>query len=217
MNPMEQSRVYIVEDDPFFIDLYQSEISEDASFKLLGSSQTGLTALSFLKFNSIDILICDLNLPDMGGADIISAAKVMQPEMQVLVITGVGDQTDFYKCLSLEVRGFIQKDELKTNFRVVLNSVKEGYAAISPRIAKSLIQKNELNQQLQGGAKNPLSKRELEVLSEMAAGCSVKTIARKFNLSPYTVSDHTKAIYRKLNVKSNTQAIFEVKKMGWLN
>jgi DNA-binding NarL/FixJ family response regulator len=217
MNPLEQARVYIVEDDPLFINLYQNEIAQDSTLKLLGSSQSGLTGLSFLKFNPIDVLICDLNLPDMKGIDVISAAKVMQPELQVLVITGVGDQSDFYQCLSLEVKGFIQKDEMKSNFRAILHNVSEGYAAISPRIANALIQKNQSNQQLKSHTKNPLSKRELEVLKEIASGLSIKEVARKFSLSPYTVSDHTKSIYRKLNVNSNTQAISEIKRMGWLN
>ncbi|CAM3819272.1 response regulator transcription factor [Polynucleobacter arcticus] len=216
-NSNKQVRLLIVEDDLFFTNLYKSEIEKNASLCLLSSSETGEDAITFLENNSIDILICDLNLPDIRGIEVISKAKALHPQVEVLVITGVGDQTDFYECLNLEVKGFIQKDELRANFGNILNSIKEGYAAISPTIAKALIQKNRQNEQLQIKANNPLTKRELEVLMEMAIGLSVKQIARKFSLSPYTVSGYTKSIYRKLKVRSNTQAISEIKKMGWLN
>jgi DNA-binding NarL/FixJ family response regulator len=217
INSIKKLSLLIAECDPFFTNLYKSEIEKDISLRLLGISNTGSEAITFLETNLIDVLICDLNLPDMRGIDIIAKAKSLNPQVEILVITEAGGQNEFYECLNFEVKVFIQKNELRENFVNVLHSIKEGYAAISPTIAKAFIQKNWQNERLQTKVKNPLSKRELEVLTEMSTGLSIKQIARKFSLSPYTVSDYTKSIYRKLKVRSNTQAISEIKKMGWLN
>ncbi|MBU3617848.1 response regulator transcription factor [Polynucleobacter sp. JS-Fieb-80-E5] len=213
---LNQTSIFIVEDDLFFTSLYTAEIALDAQFNLRGSSETGTEALDFLKSNPIDLLICDLHLPDMNGAKVISQAKLMQPDLAILVITGIGQEDDFFECLNFDVKGFIQKDELPKNFSNILSSVKQGYATLSPKIAKKLLNKNANNQTQAQDTQNPLTSRETEVLTMLAKGLPIKSVATELNLSPHTVSGYTKIIYSKLQVRSNVQAVMKGQKNRWI-
>jgi len=216
MNVSHTTSVFIVEDDPFFTNVYKAEIAKDPQFHLKGTSDTGSEAIAFLRSNKIDLLICDLLLPDMSGVKIISEAKVALPDLAVLVITGVGQEDEFYECFNFDVKGFIQKDELPKNLNPILNSVKEGYANLSPKLAKKLLNKSIGNEGAAQNPQNPLSSREKEVLTLIANGLPIKLIAVELNLSLHTISDHTKSIYSKLQVHSNIQAVMKGQKNRWI-
>jgi two-component system, NarL family, invasion response regulator UvrY len=216
MKTLDQTGIFIVEDDPFFMNLYKAEIERDTQFNLRGSCETGLEALAFLRQNPIDLLLCDLSLPDMRGIEIISQIKLEKPDLAILVITGTGQEDDFFECLNYDVMGFIQKDELPKNFSNILSSVREGYATLSPKIAKKLLNKNSSNQAPDVDTPNPLSSREIDVLTLLAKGLPIKLVARELNLSSHTVSGYTKIIYSKLQVRSNVQAVMKGKKNRWI-
>jgi DNA-binding NarL/FixJ family response regulator len=217
LNSLTTTNVFIVEDDAFFTELYKSEIAKYPQFNLKGSSDTGSGAVDFLKSaGTVNLLICDLHLPDMNGVEVILEAKRIQPEIAVLVITGTGQGNDFFECLNLDVKGLIQKDELPNNFGSILGSVGQGYATLSPKIAKKLLNKNAINQPLTQIAQNPLTIREREVLKLLASGLSIKLVARELGLSLHTISDHTKSIYNKLQVHSNIQAIIKGQQNRWI-
>lgn len=214
---LNTTNIFIVEDDAFFTELYKAEIEKYPQFNLKGSSESGLTAIEFLRSTAaVDLLICDLHLPDMSGIEVILEGMLARPKLAVLVITGTGQGGDFYECLNLNVKGLIQKDELPKNFGSILDSIGQGYATLSPKIANKLLNKNFDNRTLAKPTQSPLSIRETEVLKLLASGLSIKLVARELGLSLHTVSDHTKSIYGKLQVHSNIQAIIKGQKNQWI-
>ena len=217
MNGTARTQVYIVEDELFFIEIYTKEINRDPLLEIVGIAQNGFDAIEFLKSNHVDLLVCDLMLPDMLGTNVISLAKSFQPLLKVLVITGVGTEDNLLNCLAMDVKGFIQKDELPANLSSLLSDVQQGYASISPHVASEFLSAFK-HQAITGDERrNPLTSRELDVLKALSMGYSVKSTAQKLDISPYTVSDHTKSIYLKLEVRSRMQAVAKMQKRGWLN
>jgi DNA-binding NarL/FixJ family response regulator len=210
------ARVLLVEDEPHTRTRLARAIEESADIELVGAAATVAEGARLLEAESPDVLLTDLGLPDGSGIDLLKRARASSPEIQSLVITVFGDEKSVVAAIEAGAGGYLLKDGTP---RQIANSVREllaGGAPISPPIARYLLDRMRpvgapASEQ---AADHGLTERELEVLRLVARGNSHREIAELLNISANTVGTHVRHLYRKLEVGSRSQAVYEAVSLG---
>jgi DNA-binding NarL/FixJ family response regulator len=192
-------------------------IASHPRLKLLQSCTTLAQGLDQLSPEAPDVLLTDLELPDGHGVDLIRAAREKNERTEIMVISLFGDEHNVVDAIEAGAMGYLLKDG-DSNY--IVESIMElvaGGSPISPSIARHLL--NRLNnapkaKKLQGDRSPSMTRRETDVLKAIAKGYSYTEIADILRLSPHTVTSHIKNIYRKLEVCSRGEAVFEAVQLG---
>ena len=218
---MEQIIVALVEDDSATRAALASAIAADASLCLAGTYSNGGEALSGLMARAPDVLLLDLGLPDMNGIDLIRAVRSSHPTVDVLVFTAFGDEWSVVTALEAGAKGYLLKGTGIANIGIDVREIRAGGSPLSPQIARHLIKR--LNPAATQGAvpnadesSSTLTPRELEVLNAISRGYSYEETGRLLDVQTGTVHSHLKNVYRKLEVRSKTEAVFEASRLGLL-
>ena len=208
-------RVAIVEDDPAAVDRLLGVINTAADVTTIAIARNMKAGLELVAAGGFDVLLCDLGLPDGSGVAVIKGSAAAWPEADIIVITVFADQVKVLESIKAGARGYLLKDERIEDCVNAIREIRRGGSPISPIIARQLLQ------QLQPAAspvvvagEETLSPREAEVLNLLARGFSYAEIAALLNLSPQTIGTYVKRIYRKLEVNSRSEAVFEASNRG---
>ena len=206
-------RIGMIEDECSLRITMEEFFKKDKDLDLLFSCDS---LNSFYKINNYkekvpDFIILDLNLPFVSGLDIIRLLKNEYPYTKIIILTGDSSDESIYSALLQGSDGYLLKpisiSTLKDNF----NLISSGGSAISPYVAKRLINKLQINSMINKYYTNTiLTKRETEVINEILKGSTYKEIANELNISFNTVNDHIKKIYEKLNVNSKTELVLKL-------
>ncbi len=174
-------------------------------------------ALEVLRKHQPHILVSDLGLPDGYGVQVIREAKVLYPEIEILVVTMFNDEEHVVEALEAGASGYLLKKEAFEGLASAVLSLMRGESAISPEIARFLLKRFNKPLLTESPQHNPLTERENEVLSWIAKGYSYDEIANILELSANTIRTHIRNIYKKLEVKSRSEAVFEASHLGILS
>ena len=210
-------RTAIIEDDPTTIDLLRSAIDPADDIEIVAVARNVGGGLSLIEAGGYDVLLCDLGLPDGSGITLIRASALRHPAADIMVITIFADQANVLASVKAGARGYLLKDEQFADCVEDIRNIRRGGSPISPIIARQLLA------QLQPGNADAmpqwegLSPREHEVLNLLARGFSNPEIAELLAISKLTVGTHVKNIYRKLEVNSRSEAVFEASSRGIMN
>jgi DNA-binding NarL/FixJ family response regulator len=163
-----------------------------------------------------DILLVDLGLPDGDGLDLIRYARAHSPHTRSMVITVFGDEASTIRAIEAGARGYILKSELPEDLRSTIEQLLAGGAPISPAIASHLLRRlGPPAEPADPAAGGPvLSPREREVLQLVVRGLSYQEIADVLSISRHTATSHIRNIYRKLEVRSRSEASYEALRLG---
>lgn len=183
-------------------------ISLNPEFKVLDTFKTAEEALHDLPELHPDIVIMDINLPGMNGIDCVKHVKKSIPRTQFMMFTVYENDEKVFEALKAGASGYLLKN---TGLLQITESLKELYNGGSPmssNIARKLVTIFR-EQQAEPEAEHvePLSKRENEVLQQLAKGLLYKEIAEQLSISTGTVRQHIHKIYEKLHVQNRTEAI----------
>lgn len=205
------ARVVVVEDDARLRNYAISALSRIDDIQLVGAAGTVESGLLLIDQRP-DLVLLDLGLPDGSGIQIIDAVRERAPGCRVLVFTVFEDRASVLNTLKAGADGYILKD---TNAEMMLGHVRAtlaGETPISARAASHLLSLVR-DEPVPDGPSDPqtphLSPRERELLEFLARGLSRKEAARVMEISPHTVAEYMQSIYRKLQVKSRGEAVFE--------
>ena len=192
-------------------------ILDQAPDLTLGPVATTLAEGEALLEAKPDLVLTDLGLPDGSGLDFIPRLKAAG--IHSLVITAFGDRETVLAALEAGADGYLLKDSATEE---VLNGIRvtlEGGAPISAAAAVFLLERFRKPQEaaITTPPADRLTPREQELLTLFARGHSYKSAARELGISPLTVGDHVKAIYRKLQVNSRGEAVFTAVQRGQLS
>ncbi len=222
----------IVEDDLAMREFFAASVTSCESLILVASA--GSVAQARACFDQpgfeADVLLTDLGLPDGSGLEVIRYARSRQPNCEALVISMFGDEDNVLASIETGALGYIHKDATPDNIAHTILEMKAGASPISPMIARRLLARfqNEGARPSSGVTPSPhavapdmgevvsLSDREQEVLGLIARGFSYGEIARVASITVHTVQSHIKSLYRKLEVHSRSEAVFEATRMGLL-
>lgn len=202
-------RAMVVEDDPVLRSALTGIVSSDPLLQCVGSGGSVAEGMALLD-HAPDIVLLDLGLPDGSGVEIINELRNRGPGCKVLVITVFEDRASVTRTLRAGADGYILKDTAQDDILAHIHSTLANETPISARAATHLLSivRDEEPDDV-SPAKAILTPRERQVLELMSRGLSRKESARAMDLSPFTVAEYVQSIYRKLQVRSRGEAVYE--------
>jgi DNA-binding NarL/FixJ family response regulator len=213
-------KLWIVDDDLSFCDYLTQILSQQQVYNVVGMSHRLADAYRDLSYNLPDLVTVDLSLPDGSGVELIQWLQRHYPKCKKMVVSLWGNDDLVFKSFQYGADGFLQKDKLiGMEINAAVCALNDGGTPISPKIARRLLGHFQMIQEKHPAPVQPdctLSDREKEVLQLLAKGLLYKEIADLLHLSPHTVATHVKRIYKKINVASRGEAVFEAQKRNLL-
>jgi DNA-binding NarL/FixJ family response regulator len=191
-------RVLCVDDHPVVRDGIAAIINLQPDMMLAGAAATGGEALERFFELRPDVALVDLQLPDMSGFDLIRKINAQSPNARIIVLTSHEGDVDIQRALEAGAQGYVVKGIVRNELLEIIRSVHAGKRRIPAALAQKLAEHM---------ADEPISPRELEVLSLMAAGKRNKEIAGELSIAEDTVKMHVRNILSKLQVNDRTEAV----------
>ncbi|BBH63676.1 DNA-binding response regulator [Actinoplanes sp. OR16] len=200
----------IVDDHPVVRDGLRGMFAGDGRFTVLGEAGDGREAIAVAAAVSPDVVLLDLRMPVMDGVTTIRELKAAGSAARVLVLTTYDTDSDVLPAIRAGATGYLLKDTPREDlFRAVL-AADRGESVLSPAIAGRLMG------ELRSPAKEPLSQRELEVLTLISQGCTNRETAGRLFISEATVKTHLLHAYAKLGVRDRASAVAAAFERGLL-
>lgn len=214
MNASETPRrVLVLEDQPLVRDFLVGvvrEVHPQADVVEAALCRHASAAIAQAPF---DLALVDLGLPDGNGVTVIRQLNTRNPDTEVVVATIFDDDDHLFEAMEAGATGYLLKESGRNDLVDGLRGLARGEPALSPAVVRRMVA--WFNSQPPKDAPN-LTPREREVLKLIAKGLNRADIAELLNLSKNTVSDYTKAVYRKLEVSSRAEAALEAERLGLL-
>jgi DNA-binding NarL/FixJ family response regulator len=199
--------VFIVDDHAFFRSGLRSVLGEHG-FPVVGEAPNGKAALPLIERRKPDVVVMDLSMPGMSGADATREIVRRSPSTAVLVVTVSTGEADVLDALEAGAAGYLLKDSQPKEIVGAIQTAVSGDTPLSPRIARLVVERARM---APGGkaatlAAADLTERELDVLRLLADGLDNRQIGEQLYLSPTTVKRHVSSIVAKLGVSNRVQA-----------
>jgi DNA-binding NarL/FixJ family response regulator len=211
---MDTVSVLIVEDDERFRAAFAGVIGAAPDLRLVGTAADLPQGLLLLRELKPDVVLVDLGLPSGSGIELIRYAHVHLPATDVMVVSVFGDEPHVMASLEAGATGYLLKDTHPADLAEQIRTLHAGGSPISPVIARQLLVRLAPDPTPSPDADALLSPQERQVLTYSAKGFSFEEIARMLGVSRHTVMTYVKRSYRKLQVHSKTEAIYEARKLG---
>ena len=208
-------RVAVVEDNNAIREGLKILIDGTMGYSCIGSYVDCETMLKNIQKINPDILLMDLGLPGMSGIEGIKKAKVVLPELIILVLTIYEENDRIFDALCAGASGYLIKKTPPSKLLEAIKDAYEGGAPMSSQIARKVIEFFQTKKTTSPN-KNEyvLTPREKEILSGLVEGHNFKAIADSLFISIETVRFHFRNIYRKLHVHSQSEAVAKALKEG---
>jgi DNA-binding NarL/FixJ family response regulator len=207
----ESITLLIVEDETSTRERLSRVVSAQPGWRLhaaAGSLSAGRAGL--VGFPQPFVLLTDLGLPDGSGIDLIAEVRRGFPSSDSLVISVLGDERSVLSAIAAGAGGYLLKDASEADMVRAIEQLLHGGAPLSPSIAVHLMRR--LQTPARPGAE--LSSRELELLKLIAKGLTYEEVGQVMGLRYNTVASYAKELYRKLEVHSRSEAVYEAMQMG---
>ena len=203
--------VSIVEDHNLYRNSLASSILENKSFELRGVYATAEEALEKLPDECPDIAIVDIKLSNMSGIDLVMQSREGLNKTLFLMCTGFQNDEKIFSALQAGASGYIIKGSTSAEIHEALIELYNGGSPMSPYIARKVISLIQGSKPARQKVDLGLSERELEVLSLLSKGLLYKEISEMLFISPNTVKNHCKNIYKRLHVQNKIEALNKFK------
>jgi len=197
--------IAVAEDHPLTLAGVRAVLTAHPSLSFVGEAMTGAAAIELHARAKPDILLVDLLLPDMTGADVVRAVRATDPEARVIVLTSAMGSEDIHRALEAGARAYLLKTATSEELVQAIVSVHAGGRVIPEEVAKSLAERMPLSD---------LTPRETDVLRQMVAGGSNKEIAGILGLGAATIHTHVSNIFMKLGVNDRAAAVAAALRRG---
>ncbi len=198
-------RVLVVDDHEIVRRGLKALLAEFEEMEVVGEAENGLEAVQLAESALPDVILMDLVMPEMDGVEAIRQISAKELNVHILVITTYSGDDHVVPAIKVGAHGYLLKDSGSTQVVEAIRQVHRGEPALHPDIARRLIQ--EIRPEIpERAAPDPLTARELEVLSLIAGGLSTKEIADRLFIEEVTVRSHVSRILDKLHLANRVQA-----------
>jgi len=193
-------RVLLVDDHQVVIDGISSILEDEQSIKVIDSALNGEEALRKLEFSAVDVLLLDINMPNMDGIKVVRQLRKKGISVHVLILTMHNNPQFTKQLMEMGVLGCILKNSGKKELIHAISEVSKGNRVYGEDVKESLFDSLEKTQNAVDQVQ--LTKREVEIIKLIATELTTNEIAEKLFISSYTVETHRKNIVSKLGVKN---------------
>ncbi len=173
-------------------------VSSQTDMELVAEASNGREAVEQFRKHHPDITLMDLQMPEMGGIDAMSAIRGEFPEARIIVLTTYAGDVQVLRALKAGARAYLMKGLLRKELLETIRAVHAGQKRLPPEVAAEIAQH---------ATDDVLTSREVEVLGRIAAGNANKEIAAQLSITEETVKGHVKSILAKLGANDRTHAV----------
>jgi len=205
-------QVSIVEDDTRFRESLTIMINGSPEFRCLGAFPNAEVALKQIPQEWPDVVLMDINLPQMSGIECVAKLKALRSTLQFIMLTVYLDNDKIFQSLKAGASGYLLKQTPPAEIMAAVSDIHRGGSPMSNIIARRVVQFFQSAPAPAASAVNEmegLTKREYEILGLVAKGYQFKEIADQLGVSFTTVRAHVRNIYEKLHVRSRTEAVLK--------
>ena len=205
MSKQDKIRVMLVDDHPAFRTGMTALIENEPDLKVVAEAGDGLEALRLYREKHPDVVLMDLRLPGMGGAEATLSIRKEFPDARVIVLTTFDTDEDIYRAIQSGAKSYLLKDTPNVELAKTIRAVFAGQQILPPKVA------NRLANRLQ---RADLSAIEMEVLQLLMKGRSNKEMAMSLFITEDTVKARLKTLFGKLKVHDRTEAAISAIRHG---
>lgn len=199
------TKIAIVEDNKTTREGLETIISLAQGFQCVCACSTAEDALRLIPQHQPDVVLMDIQLPNMSGVECVAQLKELAPDAQVIMVTVYEDPDRIFRALRAGACGYLLKRATPDQILGAIREVQQGGAPMSGEIARKVIGHFQQQEATTAQVEN-LSAREREVLDLVVHGFSNKEIADRLSVTVEAIRWHLKRIYQKLHVHSRTSA-----------
>lgn len=197
--------VMITDDHSMIREGLKQLLELEGEFEVIEEACDGVECIEKLKKVTPDVLLLDINMPNMNGLEVLQKINEMKFKVKVLVLTVHNEVEYLLKAVDIGVNGYLLKDSESAELKKAILSVVNGEDYIQPSLIPVLnakmIDRNKDNEKIE-----KLTKRELQVLKLLSIGKLNRQVADELEISERTVKNHVSNIFKKIDVKDRTQA-----------
>ena len=203
----ERIRLFVVDDHPLLVDGLTAVMENEPDMLPVGGASSGQEAIQLFGECRPDITLMDLRLPDMSGIDVMMAIRSKFPGARFIIFTTFAGDAEIQRALEAGARAYLLKTMPPQELMDVIRQVHAGGKSIPSEIAVHLAEHY---------SDEPLTKREMDILRQLAGGNRNRDIADKLFISEETVKAHLKHIMEKLGANDRTQAVAIAVRRGFI-
>ncbi len=208
-------RVLVVDDHSLFRDGLIS-LLEAVGLNVVGQVGDGQAAVQAVIRLQPDLVLMDIDMPQMSGLEALRLIKEKRPETQVVMLTVSEDDANLFEAIKSGAQGYLLKSLNSNQLFEMLNGLQRGEAAMTRQTTARLMKKVAEPSARHFEPAESLTKREIELLRLVAVGLPNKAIAQTLSVSENTVKYHMKNILQKLGVQNRTEAVTQAIRAGRL-
>ena len=201
----EKVKLMIADDHSMIREGLKQLLELGGEFEVIAEANDGEECLQITDNLKPDVLLLDINMPKKNGLEVLQELKNRNSKIKVLVLTVHNEVEYLMKAMEIGINGYLLKDSESSKLKKAIMTVIRGETYIQPSMIPILNSKM-LNMKNDHDKLESLTKRELDVLKNLAVGMYNKEIATKLNISERTVKNHVSNIFKKIGVADRTQA-----------
>jgi DNA-binding NarL/FixJ family response regulator len=201
-------RVIVADDHPVVRDGLRAMLETQPDIEVVGEATDGTEALAMVRSLRPDLVLMDLQMPELDGATATRRIRAEYENVHVLVLTTFDTDADISRAVEAGATGYLFKDARRDELFQAVRVAARGESVLSPGVASRVLTR------MRAPAEEALSSREIDVLEAVARGFSNRAIARSLHISEATVKTHLLHVSAKLGVDNRTAAVTEALDRG---
>lgn len=213
----KQINIMIADDHSMVREGIKQLLELDGDILVVAEANNGKQCLDILDEKQTDVLLLDINMPNMNGLQVLQYIRDKKIKVKVLILTIHNEVEYLMRAVEIGVNGYVLKDSDSSVLKKAIFSVHKGETFIQPELAPLLKIKMDEKNNMIDTTEEYLTKREIEVLKLIAEGLFNKEIAYTLDISEKTVKNHVSNIFKKINVSDRTQAAVYAIKNNFVN
>lgn len=227
MNTRKQINIALIDDHKLFREGIKRILEYESDFHIVAEGDDGSMALDIVKENNPDVVLMDINMPDVNGIEATTNLIKKYPDIKIIILSIHDDESYVTQVLQSGAQGYLLKEMDADSLIEAIKVVYDGGAYLHPKITHNLVKEYrrlsaESSSHVRNGSveyQKPLhllTKRECEVLQLMAEGKSNRAVAESLYISEKTVKNHVSNILQKMSATDRTQVVIAAIKKGWV-
>ena len=197
----EPIRLIVADDHPVVRNGLRAMLETQPDIEVVGEAVNGAEALSMVGSLRPDLVLMDLQMPELDGATATRHIRARFENVHVLILTTYDTDADISRAVEAGATGYLLKDARRDELFQAVRVAARGESVLSPGVASRVLGR------MRAPAEEALSPREIEVLGAVARGLSNRAIARSLHISEATVKTHLLHVFAKLGVDDRTAAV----------
>jgi DNA-binding NarL/FixJ family response regulator len=204
--------VAVIEDDARIRRTVEEVLASAKDCTCLAAYTNGLSAAEGLPGLAPDVILMDINLPDISGVECVARVAPLLPKSEIIMLTVFQDPDTIFQALAAGAHGYLVKPVMPSRLLEAIREIRNGGVPMSPSIARNVIdyfrhKAPAVPLPADEDSDAALGPREQQVVEALVEGYSYKEIAAKLGISIWTVATYVRRIYEKLHVSSRREII----------